>query len=95
MEAAIGLLAWLVTSGRIVDVALGCLAIEVTVLALMRHRLPTGALAPMLAHLAAGAFLLLALRAALTGAGWPSIAILLLGGLVAHGCDLALRLSRR
>ena len=41
--------------------------------------------------LLAGAFLLLALRAALTGAPWPSIAIWLLAALIAHLADLVRR----
>lgn len=46
------------------------------------------------ANLAAGAFLLLALRAALAGAGPVWIAASLLGALVAHLADLALRWRR-
>ena len=47
--------------------------------------------APFGATLAAGAALMLALRAALTGAGWPTVAAWMLVGLVAHAADLILR----
>ena len=46
----------------------------------------------MLAHLAAGGFLMLALRAALVGSGAVTIALCLTGALIAHLLDLALRL---
>ena len=46
---------------------------------------------PMLFTLLAGGFLLLALRAALTGAGAPTIAAFAAAAFVAHGADLASR----
>jgi hypothetical protein len=46
----------------------------------------------VLANLAAGACLLLALRAALTGASWPPVAAWLLAALLANLVDLAERL---
>jgi hypothetical protein len=46
-------------------------------------------------NLAAGACLLLALRAALTQAGWPWVALFLTAALVAHIGDFRRRLSAR
>jgi hypothetical protein len=78
-------------SGRIIDGILLLVAVEALVLAWLSRRsgLP---LPGLLATLASGAALMLALRAALTGAGWMSVAFWLLAGLVAHGADLGLRL---
>lgn len=86
----------LVRSGRIVDIALGLIALEVVLLARIRSRSGRAALdIGLLAHLAAGGFLLLALRAALTGSSWEVVAGWLAGGLVAHLVDLGARLGSR
>lgn len=45
----------------------------------------------LLANMAAGSCLLLALRAALTGAEWGLVAGCLLAGLIAHLVDLSIR----
>jgi hypothetical protein len=83
-------------SGRVIDLALFVLAAEVVALG-WRHR-ATGRgpdVIDLLANAAAGACLLLALRAALTGADWPWVAAALCGSLVAHLADLARRWPRR
>ena len=49
------------------------------------------AIVPFLGNLAAGAFLLLAVRGALVGAGPLTLALLLLAAFLAHLTDLALR----
>lgn len=72
-------------SGHAIDLVLGFLALEVLVL--MRR---SGALTAVLAALP-GAFLLLALRAALTGAPWPWVALWISLSLPAHLADLARR----
>lgn len=79
----------LVASGRIVDLILILVAAEAALVALSPRRF--GPRAPLLAGLAAGAGLLLALRAGLGGAPWPWIAgaLALAGG--AHLTELALR----
>lgn len=88
-----GVLGDLVRSGRIVDIALGLIVLELGALAWLRSRTKSAVLdVGLVAHLAAGAFLLLALRAALTGASWLAVAGWLLGGLVAHLVDLGARL---
>ena len=87
MEA---LLASWFASGRIVDGILLLVAAEALILAWLSRRggppLPS-----LLTNLASGAALMLALRAALVGAGWIVIAGWMLAGLVAHLADLGLR----
>lgn len=96
MIAWIGdVLSGLVQSGRIVEIALGLIAVELAVLTWARARARSAGLLldlGLVAHLAAGAFLLLALRAALTGASWDVVPGWLLGGLVAHLVDLVARI---
>ena len=85
----------LFSSGRVVDLALALMLLEaVALLAMRRGR--GGGLAPaeLLAFLLAGAFLLLALRAALVGAAWNWIALPLVLALLAHLADLGLRWRR-
>ncbi|GJE36982.1 hypothetical protein [Methylobacterium persicinum] len=79
----------LFTSGRIVDFVLGGVLAEAVLLVVLCRGLRR--FAPFAATLAAGAALMLALRAALTGAPWPAIAGWMLVGLAAHCVDLALR----
>ncbi|MDP4003787.1 hypothetical protein [Methylobacterium sp. NEAU K] len=80
----------LFASGRIVDGILALVAVEALLLAWLCRRagLPLTAL---LANLASGAALMLALRAALVGAAWTSVAAWMLAGLFAHLADLGLR----
>jgi hypothetical protein len=82
----------LFASGRIVDLILLLLVIEIA--ALYMYRRATGSGIPILDVLMnnlAGAGLLLALRAALTGGGWMAIAPWLLAAFVAHIADVARR----
>jgi hypothetical protein len=82
-------------SGRIVDGVIALMLLEAVLLAWLHVRRGRGpAPADLLANLAAGLFLLLALRAALVGAAWPWIAASLGAALVAHLCDLARRWPR-
>jgi hypothetical protein len=85
-------LARLFASGRIVDLVIAFMAVEAMVLIIVRkyslRGIPTG---DLLISLAAGLPLLLALRAALTGSAWPSIAACLCVALVAHAADLLRR----
>jgi hypothetical protein len=77
-------------SGRIIDGILLLVAAEALALAwIVRRRGPP--LPSLLANLASGAALMLALRAALVGAGWVAVAGWMLAGLVAHLADLGLR----
>lgn len=82
----------LVRSGHVADVILVCLVIEA--LALLAWRRATGrgpAPGDVLAILLPGAFLVLALRFALTGAPWQLVPMALVGALAAHLFDLRRR----
>lgn len=88
------LAAW-IESGQLIDVILLLVLAEAFALAAWRWRARRPPLvSQLLANLAAGAMLLLALRAALTDAGWLWIAIWLSLALLAHGADIALRFRR-
>lgn len=85
-------MAGLFASGAIVDAILLLMVLEGGLIMLVRRRTGTG-VPPrdLVAMLAAGACLMLALRAALVGAAWPWIALALAAGLVAHLADLGRR----
>lgn len=76
-------------SGRIVDLMLAVLVVEVILLSWRHHRTGRG-LPPRLlfTNAGAGGSLMLALKAVLTGAGWPWIVAALLASLVFHVADL-------
>lgn len=82
----------LVTSGRIVDLMLIFVVIEVALL-LAVWRLTGRGIAPLplLSNIGAGGSLMLALRADLSGAGWTWVAAFLVLALVFHVADLAVR----
>jgi hypothetical protein len=90
-EAAV-VLEDLIASGRIVDAIIAFIVVEALVLSLYHRRTSLG-LPPVdvVTMLLAGLFLLLALRAALTGANWIWIAAFLGAALVAHLADLRRR----
>jgi hypothetical protein len=91
-DAVVSLVQGLVESGRIVDVALVVIAVEVVVLAMLRRALGRGpTVAAILWNAAAGASMLLALRAGLTGAGWTWTAAFFALALATHLVDVALR----
>jgi len=82
----------LVASGRVVDLIFVVMAFEATLLMLRRASTGRGIEAQALLYgLAPGACLLLALRAALTGASWGPISACLIAAGVLHVCDLAYR----
>ncbi len=86
------LLQSLIDSGRIVDLMLVVLAIELVAVQVYRRRTGGGiAFVPMLLNLGAGGSLMLALRAALIGSGPLWIAVFLLSSLVFHVADQAAR----
>lgn len=75
----------LVWSGRIVDIALVVLALEVALVVTLRRRgVRRVALAPVLWNAGAGAGLLLALRAALTDGSTAAVVLPLALALVCH-----------
>ncbi len=81
--------------GRVIDLILGLMVVEAIALAVLYYLTGRG-IAPvrLWPNLFAGAFLMLALRASLTGAGAPAIGSWLALGLVGHLADLALRWPR-
>jgi hypothetical protein len=85
----------LFASGRLVDLILVLVAIEVAVLLVYWRRTGRG-VAPLdlLPNLCAGAFLLLALRVTLTGGGWMLASLCLAAGGLAHLADLYRRWRR-
>lgn len=79
-------------NGRIIDVIVLAMMVEGIVLAAVQARTGRGlGTRPLLTTLASGAALMLAVRAALVGAGWAVVSVCLLAGLVAHLVDLASR----
>lgn len=91
-------MAALFESGRIVDLILALMILEAAALVALARAFPGRIrLAGLLFNLAAGACLLLALRAVLNDAGWPVAGAWLALALVAHLADLnqRLRASRR
>jgi hypothetical protein len=85
----------LFAGGRVIDLILALMAVEAVALAVFHYMTGRG-IAPvrLLPNLLAGAFLMLALRASLTGAGTTAIGSWLALGLVGHLADLALRWPR-
>ncbi len=84
-----------IASGRVVDLALLLLAVEAGVLIVYRHRTGRGVAAlDLIPGVAAGACLLLALRAALSDVSAVWIAVAMSAALPAHLYDLYRRGSR-
>lgn len=85
-------MAELFASGRIVDVIVALVALEALLLVALRLRFGRGPTpAALLSNLASGAALMLAVRAALTGADWPIVAAWLLAALLAHLTEMMIR----
>lgn len=89
-------MAELFENGRIVDLILALVVLEALLLSMLWVRTSRG-LPPvsLIANLTAGAFLLLALRAALTDGGTVAVGGFLMLALPAHLVDLALRWRSR
>jgi len=82
-------------SGRVADLILLTLLLEGLAIWWWHRRSGRGLkLRAVLPFLLAGAAFALSLRAALTGAGWPLVALPLMGALGAHIWDLAARWRR-
>jgi hypothetical protein len=82
-------------SEAIADIVIAVMAIEALVLIALRSRFRNLQIADAIAFLAAGFFLALALRAAMTGAAWPWLAACLAAAFLAHVADMWRRLSRQ
>jgi hypothetical protein len=92
MNAGAFNLAQWIASGRLVDLILVFMLIEVFALMVYRARSNRGmALLDIVLALVPGAFLLLALRAALIGLPWFWIALALTAALPSHLLDIARR----
>jgi hypothetical protein len=84
----------LFATGKVVDLILVLMIAETLVLAGYHHLTGRGiSTVPLLTNMAAGACLLLALRAALAGGSWSVIAIALSAALGMHALDLRSRWS--
>ncbi len=82
----------LLGSGRIVDLMIVLLVLEIILITTLRKTKGVGiAPLPLVVNICAGASIMLALRASLTEAGWQHIAVFLLCALVFHIWDLVLR----
>jgi hypothetical protein len=82
----------LFASGRVVDLIIALTICEGLLLGWLHRRTGRGlSLLDLLGNLAAGLFLMLALRAALTSQSWPVISLFLMLALVAHLVDLQRR----
>lgn len=82
-----------ISSGRIADVILVALAVEMLIVGVYLWRKGEGlALLSFAASGLAGGSLVLALRAVLRESGWLFVAMYLAAALLAHVADLALRL---
>ena len=82
----------LFTSGRVADLILALLAVEVAIL-FIYHRTTGRGIAPidLIMNNLAGAGLVLALRSALTGGAWTSVGAWLAAAFVAHISDVIRR----
>jgi hypothetical protein len=86
----------LVTSGRIVDIMIAFVIIEVVVL-LVYRRVRGRGVAPysLLVNIGAGGSLMLALRAVMSDASWAAVAACLVSSLVFHSLDIVDRWQAR
>ena len=82
----------LIVTGRIVDIMIAFVIVEVVVLLFIRSYTGKGiAPLPLLLNVGAGGSLMLALRAVFADAGWWVVAACLIASLVFHVADLAQR----
>jgi hypothetical protein len=87
-----GAMASFFDSGAIVDLVLAIVAAETAALVLFNRLTGRGpSPAALLVTALSGVFLLLALRAALTGQSWTAVSLPLLGAFAAHLADLRMR----
>ena len=78
----------LIATGRIVDIMVLFLGMEIVAITLYRSARGGGIpLLPLLLNIGAGGSLMLALRASLTDAGWQWVAVFLVSSLVFHAAD--------
>jgi hypothetical protein len=85
----------LIESGMAADIILAVIAVEFLVLLMLRGKVHALRIPDIVGMLVPGLFLVLALRSALTGASWQSIAVWLMGALVAHLFDVWRRINNK
>jgi hypothetical protein len=82
----------LFASGRVIDILVAFMLIECVALIVWRRQTGSGpSVSALVTNLAAGAALMLSLRAALVGSPWQIISLWLILGLLAHAADLKIR----
>ena len=75
----------LILSGRIIDIVLVVLLLELIIVSMLYRARGTGVPPyPLMVNIGAGGSLALAIKASLTGAGWQWIAVWLMTSLVFH-----------
>ena len=85
----------LISTGRIVDIMVLFIGMEIVAVTLYRSATGGGIpMLPLLLNIGAGGSLMLALRASLTDAGWHWIAAFLILALVFHAADQTQRWER-
>ncbi len=85
----------LFASGRIIDIIVAFMLIECLVLIVWRKQSGSGlSVSALVANLAAGAAMMLSLRAALLGRPWQIISLWLILALLAHAADLKIRWAK-
>jgi hypothetical protein len=88
-------MAALMASGTIADIVIAVMVLEGFLLFALRSRVGEVHGYEIFAMLAAGLFLVLALRATLTGAGWQWVAVFLAAAFVSHLLDLWRQIHQR
>jgi steroid 5-alpha reductase family enzyme len=88
-------MAALMSSTTMADIVIVVMIVEGLALYAFRSRLRSVGFVDIAGMLGAGLFLVLALRATLTGAGWPWVALCLSAAFAVHLFDMWRRLSRR
>lgn len=89
-------MAELFASGRVVDMILALVGAEAILLAALGRRLVSRRQVPaLLANLASGACLLLALRSALLASWWGWIGVFLAAALICHLVGLGITIARQ
>jgi uncharacterized membrane protein YjjP (DUF1212 family) len=84
----------LFSNGRIVDIVIAFMVLEAIALLIANRWGSRFGHLDIVLLLVPGLFLLLAMRAALSGDGWQTMAVWLFAALIAHLADLARRLKR-
>ena len=89
------ILSELILSGRIIDIVLGVLILELLFISILYRTKGKGIPPyPLIVNIGAGGSLALAIKAAVTDAGWQWIAAWLIASLVFHVLDISARWQR-